>query len=76
MLGSKTPNSGRKPASIKDCHKGDRPRSSPPPLWAAAEGRVHYGGGFRPEFGLLLPTIYFYMHLFVDANLEQIDAWT
>ena len=40
MLGSKTPNSDRKPASIRDSRKGDRPRSGPPPLWEAAEGRL------------------------------------
>jgi hypothetical protein len=44
MLGSKTPDSGRKPASIKDSHKGGGLRSGPPPLWEAAEGRLLYSG--------------------------------
>jgi hypothetical protein len=39
-ISSKMPNSDRKPASIKDSHKRGGPRSSPPPLWDAAEGRL------------------------------------
>jgi hypothetical protein len=45
--------------SIKDFLKRGGPRSGPLPLWEAAEGRLLYfmEAGFRPEFGVLLPSI-------------------
>ncbi len=44
MLGSTHSKNSPKAASIKDSRKGGGPRSGPPPLWKAAEGRLLYGG--------------------------------
>ena len=70
MLGSKTPNSGRKPASIKEAafgqaaaHKGGGPLGSPRPLWESS-----MQAGFGPEFAVLLPSIQLYVMKCLHSN--------
>ena len=48
MPGSKTQNSVRKPASIKDSHKGGGLWSGSPPLWEAVDCR-HLSGGWLAQ---------------------------
>ena len=45
MLGSKIPNSDRKPSSIEHSHRGDRLWSGPPLLCEVAEGPLLHEGG-------------------------------
>jgi hypothetical protein len=56
IIGSKIPNSCRKPASIKEAAFGrlikGRAARGPPPWWES-----FMRAGFRPEFGNLLPSI-------------------